>query len=212
MLYEGFEAIIGLECHAQLRTRSKMFCGCPVEFGAEPNEHTCPVCLGFPGALPVINAAALEMTALAGLMLSLGGCSLLLDPLSPLLAAALLSGAAGVLVGLPALRLKGIYLAIATMAFGFIVEEIITRWEHVTGGNSGKQLKQIDFFGAPIDSDARFYYLCLGLTVIILLGLINLMRSPTGRAWAFSRCPTMRATTPSLRAPGGACAWGLKPL
>ena len=54
-----------------------------------------------------------------------------------LLAAALLSGAAGVLVGLPALRLKGIYLAIATMAFGFIVEEIITRWEHVTGGFDG---------------------------------------------------------------------------
>jgi len=60
---------IGLEVHAQLRTRSKMFCACPVEFGAPPNSHTCPVCLGLPGALPVMNAEALRLTALAGLML-----------------------------------------------------------------------------------------------------------------------------------------------
>jgi aspartyl-tRNA(Asn)/glutamyl-tRNA(Gln) amidotransferase subunit B len=62
---------IGLEVHVQLKTRSKMFCGCAVEFGGEPNTHTCPVCLGFPGALPVMNEEALKLTALAGLML---GC------------------------------------------------------------------------------------------------------------------------------------------
>ncbi|RYD71672.1 MAG: Asp-tRNA(Asn)/Glu-tRNA(Gln) amidotransferase subunit GatB, partial [Verrucomicrobiaceae bacterium] len=61
---------IGLEVHVQLKTRSKMFCGCPVEFGAEPNKHTCPVCLGYPGALPVMNEEALKMTALTGLMLN----------------------------------------------------------------------------------------------------------------------------------------------
>ncbi len=61
---------IGLEVHVQLKTRSKMFCGCPVEYGAEPNSHTCPVCLGYPGALPVMNEAALRMTALTGLMLN----------------------------------------------------------------------------------------------------------------------------------------------
>jgi aspartyl-tRNA(Asn)/glutamyl-tRNA(Gln) amidotransferase subunit B len=60
---------IGLEVHVQLKTRSKMFCACPVEFGAEPNTHTCPTCLGLPGALPVMSHEALRMTVLTGLML-----------------------------------------------------------------------------------------------------------------------------------------------
>ena len=59
---------IGLEVHVQLKTKTKMFCGCAVEFGAQPNVHTCPVCLGLPGALPVMNLEALKMTALTGLV------------------------------------------------------------------------------------------------------------------------------------------------
>ncbi|MDD5200263.1 MAG: Asp-tRNA(Asn)/Glu-tRNA(Gln) amidotransferase subunit GatB [Terrimicrobiaceae bacterium] len=62
-------ATIGLEVHVQLKTRSKMFCACAVEFGSEPNTNVCPVCLGLPGALPVMNEEALRLTALAGLML-----------------------------------------------------------------------------------------------------------------------------------------------
>ena len=63
-----YETIIGLEVHAQLATRTKMFCGCRASFGAEPNTQTCPVCQGMPGSLPVINRRAIEygiMTALA---------------------------------------------------------------------------------------------------------------------------------------------------
>ncbi len=56
----GYEAVIGIETHVELRTRSKMFCGCAVEFGAEPNTNTCPVCLALPGALPVPNEEAIE--------------------------------------------------------------------------------------------------------------------------------------------------------
>ncbi len=65
---KDWEAVIGLEIHAELTTlNTKMFCSCPIEFGAEPNTHTCPVCLGLPGALPVPNKAAIESIVLAGL-------------------------------------------------------------------------------------------------------------------------------------------------
>ena len=65
----NYVATIGLEVHAQLKTKSKMFCSCAVEYGAEPNTHMCPICLGLPGALPTINHEALYLTTLAGLML-----------------------------------------------------------------------------------------------------------------------------------------------
>src|SRR5579864_8445995 len=57
----SLEAVIGLEVHVQLETASKMFCGCAVEFGAAPNTRTCPVCLGLPGSLPVLNRRAVEL-------------------------------------------------------------------------------------------------------------------------------------------------------
>ncbi|MFN8011419.1 MAG: Asp-tRNA(Asn)/Glu-tRNA(Gln) amidotransferase subunit GatB [Holophagaceae bacterium] len=66
----GYEAVIGLEVHVQLRTRTKMFCGCPNRYGAPPNSLTCPVCLGLPGALPVLNGEAVQMGLALGLALS----------------------------------------------------------------------------------------------------------------------------------------------
>jgi aspartyl-tRNA(Asn)/glutamyl-tRNA(Gln) amidotransferase subunit B len=64
-----WEAVVGLEVHAHLKTRTKMFCRCELEYGAPENTHTCPVCLAHPGALPVPNARAIEMTILLGLAL-----------------------------------------------------------------------------------------------------------------------------------------------
>ncbi len=65
-----YEAVIGLETHVQLKTRSKMWCGCANEFGAPPNTHVCPVCLGLPGVLPVANDEGLRLTVLTGLLLN----------------------------------------------------------------------------------------------------------------------------------------------
>jgi len=64
---------IGLETHVQLKTVTKMFCGCSLKFGAEPNTNVCPVCLGYPGALPVMNREAIKLTVMSGLML---GCEI----------------------------------------------------------------------------------------------------------------------------------------
>lgn len=66
----SFETVIGLEIHAELNTKSKLFCSCPTEFGASANENTCPICLGIPGTLPVLNEAAVTLAVKTGLILN----------------------------------------------------------------------------------------------------------------------------------------------
>lgn len=68
---EGWEAVIGMEIHVQLATKTKIFCGCATSFGAEPNSNTCPVCLGLPGALPVLNRSVVDLGARVALALGL---------------------------------------------------------------------------------------------------------------------------------------------
>ena len=101
--------------------------------------------------------------------------------------AGLLSAAVGVVVGLPALRVKGIYLGMATLAFGFIVEEGLARWESVTGGNKGLLVNPPSLFGFEFSSTNSFYFLCLVVAVLSTLAIVNLMRAPTGRAFVAIR-------------------------
>ncbi len=66
MIYKGYEAVIGIEIHAELKTESKIFCSCPTRFGSEPNTQTCPVCMGLPGSMPTLNRRAVELAVVAG--------------------------------------------------------------------------------------------------------------------------------------------------
>jgi len=118
--------------------------------------------VGYTGQISLGHAAFLATGAYTEALLQAAGMPFVVS----LVSAALFSAAVGLIVGLPALRLKGIYLAIATFAFNIIIEEIITRWESLTGGNHGKLLKPVEMFGWRLSSGESFYYLCLGLTIL----------------------------------------------
>jgi branched-chain amino acid transport system permease protein len=135
---------------------------------------------GFAGQVSLGHAAFLAIGAYtAGYMQQHGVPFFVYLPLS-----VVLTGAVGALVGFPALRLSGIYLVIATIAFGFIIEEVAARWESVTNGNDGMRIKQIELFGFTVSRDGYgFYYLCLGFLILMLVLALNLLRSPTGRAF-----------------------------
>jgi len=138
---------------------------------------------GFTGLFSMGHAAFLGVGAYTHAVLTNMGVPF---PIA-LACAAGLSAAVGLVVGLPALRVKGIYLGIATLSFGFIVEEVLARWESVTGGNAGIHIKKPDIFGWVLESGDQFYFLCLVITVLSTLGILNLLRSPTGRAFVAIR-------------------------
>ena len=135
---------------------------------------------GFTGQASLGHAAFLAIGAYtAGFLQSQGISFIVYFP-----AAAIITGAVGAMVGFPALRLSGIYLVIATIAFAFIVEEILARWESVTHGNEGMRVRTLDFLGQPVPRDGdAFYFLCLLVLVGSILLALNLLRSPTGRAF-----------------------------
>ena len=138
---------------------------------------------GFTGLFSLGHAAFLGVGAYTQAVLTNAGVPF---PIA-LLGAAALSAAVGFVVGLPALRVKGIYLGMATLSFGFIVEEVMARWESVTGGNAGMHIKPPNMFGWVLNSGTEFYFLCLVITVIATLGILKLLRSPTGRAFVAIR-------------------------
>ncbi len=139
---------------------------------------------GFTGQASLGHAAFLAIGAYtAGFLQSLG-----VPFIVYFVAAAVLTGVIGALVGFPALRLHGIYLVIATIAFAFIVEEILARWESVTHGNEGMRVRALNLLGLPIPRDSDyFYFLCLAVLAGSILVALNLLRSPTGRAFVAIR-------------------------
>jgi branched-chain amino acid transport system permease protein len=101
--------------------------------------------------------------------------------------AATVTAAAGVLVGLPALRMSGIYLSIATLAFALIIQEVLTHWDAVTGGLKGKAVGKAVIFGIPFGGSVAFYFLCLAFLALGLWLTQNVLSAPTGRAWVAIR-------------------------
>jgi len=102
-------------------------------------------------------------------------------PVSMLLAA-LTSAAAGLLVGIPAIRVSGLYLAMVTMAFAIIIEQVIGHWSSVTGGFTGLAVNDPIVWGLSLSGPKAFYYFCLAMLTLVLLAMLNLLRSGMGRA------------------------------
>jgi branched-chain amino acid transport system permease protein len=137
------------------------------------------VLVGYTGLVSLGHAAFLGIGAYAHAYFLQQG----LPWIAAMVLAVLITTAAGFVVGLPALRMTGIYLAIATLAFAVIIQEVFTRWESVTHGFAGMPVDKPTIFGVTFDDDRSFYYLCLFFLVVSLWLTRNLLRSPTGRAW-----------------------------
>lgn len=138
---------------------------------------------GYTGLVSLGHAAFLAIGAYAhAWFLSQGWPFLVSLPVAMLLTAAV-----GGLVGIPTLRMTGIYLAVATLAFAIIVEQVLVHWESVTGGFRGMAVELPAVGSLMLDDPRRFYYLCLLVLVGAILVAINLLRSPTGRAFTAIR-------------------------
>lgn len=138
---------------------------------------------GFTGQMSLGHAAFMAVGAYTEAVLAIAGWPFFLSTA----VAGLLAAAVGVVIGLPALRVRGLYLGIATLAFGTIIEEIIARAEPITGGNAGLMVPPIQLFGLRFADGVPFYYLALAFAIGGALILINLLRSPTGRAFVAIR-------------------------
>ena len=138
---------------------------------------------GFTGQFSIGHAAFMGVGAYTDAYLAARGW-----PFPVAMAASVaLSAIVGVVVGLPALRVKGLYLGIATLAFGFIVEEVLARWESVTGGNAGRSVIAPAIGDWKIADSVGFYLLCLACATAATLLVANLLRAPTGRAFVAIR-------------------------
>jgi len=133
---------------------------------------------GYTGQISLGHSAFFAIGAYTSAIITIQGGHFMLA----LPAAGILSGLVGIVIGLPALRLSGLYLAIATMGFAFIVEEILLRWETVTRGSLGITLEILSISSFTFNTESRFYYLALIILILTIILARNILRSPTGRA------------------------------
>ena len=137
------------------------------------------VLVGYTGLVSLGHAAFLGIGAYAHAFFLKQG----MPWIPSVILAVALTTASGIVVGLPALRMTGIYLAIATLAFSVIIQEVFSRWESVTHGFAGMPVEKPTILGIAFHDEGPFYYLCLFFLVLVLWLTRNLLRSPTGRAW-----------------------------
>jgi len=133
---------------------------------------------GYTGQVSMGHAAFFAIGSYTSAILTSKGVPFILA----LPAAGILAGVVGILIGRPILHLTGLYLAIATMGFAFIVDEILIRWESLTRGNMGFYVKPPSIGSLIFDTEIRFYYLSLVILILTLFAARNILRSPTGRA------------------------------
>jgi branched-chain amino acid transport system permease protein len=151
--------------------------------------------VGFTGQVSLGHAAFVGIGAYTqGFLLKIGVPLLLSLP-----AAGLVAAAVGLAVGVPAVRMHGIYLAIASLSMAAIVEQVFVRWESVTGGFSGYPMPPPVLFGWSLEGAIPFYYLCLAVTVAVFAFAVNLLRAPTGRAWIAVRDSEIAAQSMGIR-------------
>lgn len=148
--------------------------------------------IGYTGQISMGHAAfyAIGAYTVAFLTMTLGWSFWLALPLAGVVAAA-----AGLIVAIPALRLSGLYLAIATMGFGFIVEQLAVQWKSVTGGANGMMVDRPSILGHSLNSDQSYYYLVIAVLIIFVLITKNIIRTPPGRAFVAVRDSEVAAQT-----------------
>ena len=139
--------------------------------------------IGYTGQISLGHAAFMAVGAYTHIIVYWKGTPLIVTVALGTLAA----GLCGFLVGIPALRLKGPYLAIATLGFQVAVDQILGRWESVTGGRMGLQVPEASFFGVALTDPKAYFCVCFGVAVLVVLGVYNLTRSRVGRAFVAIR-------------------------
>ena len=134
--------------------------------------------VGYTGQISLGHAAFFAVGAYTAAVLQSRGMAFL----PAFVAAGALSGLVGIIIGLPALRVKGVYLAMATLSFAFTVEEVIVRWSSVTRGNRGMTVNDPVIFGLKLSGPVHMYYLSCVVFWLVMLVVLNVLRSRTGRA------------------------------